>query len=212
MSEEDGSLEELTLQFSGLQITIRRSGTSVSGSAPSGRERPSAVSSSPSASQASTGPLAGERASDSQGRRLGNLSLAEDTLLHASTLDELLAFDLGAHLHLCRGLSAGAPWTPQARIARAFRAGIAARLVLAGVTDYQQASLAVPFRNRCYIVLRCRAYPRGFYTEELATFRRHVPKDSAGRLEQGSVCHAFASRAEATAFAAGAQAPWPAEL
>ena len=110
---------------------------------------------------------------------MGNLSLAEDTLLHASTLDELLAFDLGAHLHLCRGLSAGAPWTPQARIARAFRAGIAARLVLAGVTDYQQASLAVPFRNRCYIVLRCRAYPRGFYTEELATFRRHVPKDSA---------------------------------
>jgi len=166
-----------------------------------------------SVSRASTGPLAGERAPVSHERRLpGNLTVAEDLLLGASTIDELVAFDLGANLHLSRGLSATGAWTAQARIARAYRAGVAARLVLAGVSSYQQASLPLPVRNRCYIVLRCRAWPSGFYTESLAIFRRHVPKDSVGRLERDSVCHAFASRAEATAFAAGAQVPWPAEL
>ncbi|CAE7810303.1 unnamed protein product [Symbiodinium sp. CCMP2592] len=213
-------VEELTLQFSGLQITVRRTPGSVGSSAAESVAPPAAVDqrqpserdSSTSGAQTSTGPLAGEVSPEvrtsSSGLPIDTDS--ENRLLEASTVAELAAHDLGTHRHLASGLATVGSWTPEARIARALRAGIGARLVLAGRTHYQTASLSLPLRNRCYVVLRCEARPEGFYTERLGSFRHFVPKDDRGRLEAGSVCHAFPSRAEAIAFVAAAQRPWPA--
>lgn len=100
-------------------------------------------------------------------------------------------------------------WTGRARLARAFRAGVSAHLVLLG-RDGAVPSPAVPFRNSIYLVLRCHRYPRGFWTSSYKTYIEEVG-DRPG-LEAGSVNHAFASRAEASAYLAGANQQWPREL
>ena len=97
-----------------------------------------------SGAQTSAGPLAGEQPSSSPSYLQGNLTVAEDILLQGSTVPDLLAFDLGTHRHLARGLSSAGEFTPEARVARALRAGTGARLVFAGIGHYQPSSLPLP--------------------------------------------------------------------
>ena len=221
MSVPPDSVEELTLTFAGLQISIRRAPSSSTaaeagvGLAESREDLSADLLPSPptTSSQTVTGPLAGEASSQPPRDRAGGLSSAEEELLRAETVGELVQFDLGANRHLARTLGAVGDWTPEARIARAVRTGIGGYLVLTRVRARPARSPPVPeLRNRCYIVLRCAAYPSGFYTERLGTFRRFVPQDQQGRLEADSISHAFASRSEAVAYIYGARAAWPVEL
>lgn len=108
-----------------------------------------------------------------------------------------------------RGTGTSSEWGPQARIGRAFRAGVVARRQLAG--EYQAGtSPAIPFRNTIYVVLRDRIGGHSFWTHSYGVYGAAV-KDPRGQedFHQESVSHAFASRAEAEAYVAGAGEPWP---
>ena len=100
-------------------------------------------------------------------------------------------------------------WTSRARLGRAFRAGVAARERLLG-RECAIASPTIPFQNSIYIVLRCNSYPQGFWTSSNRAYIE-VVGDRRG-LQPGSIRHALPSRAEATAFLAGAARPWPEEV
>lgn len=100
-------------------------------------------------------------------------------------------------------------WTGRARLARAFRAGVSAHLVLVG-REGAVPSPIVPFRNAVYVVLRCRRFPHGFWTFSYKTYSDEVV-DPTG-FAAGSVSHAFATKAEAAAYIAGANQQWPPEV
>lgn len=99
-------------------------------------------------------------------------------------------------------------WTPSARIARAFAAGLAAKKRLEGIV-HPHAAPGTPCRNSIYIALRAPFRPEGFWTPNYPTYIRLVePRD----FDSGSVSHAFATRAEADAYLLGAARAWPPAL
>ncbi|CAE7351933.1 unnamed protein product, partial [Symbiodinium pilosum] len=69
--------------------------------------------------------------------------------------------------------SLGGGWSSRARIARAIRAGVGAREVLAG-HRLPPSSPSVPAKNRFYIALRTSSRPQGFWTESSRVFFREV--------------------------------------
>ena len=98
---QEAAVEELTLRFSGLEITVRR--TEVGSDYGFDQEPSSSPSSLPSR------PSVEQRSSTAQ-------------VLGAA---ELAALELPEVEHLTRSLrDSGSSWTPRARIARAFRAGV----------------------------------------------------------------------------------------
>eukprot|EP00438_Fugacium_kawagutii_P007581 Skav204925 [mRNA] locus=scaffold526:124833:125429:+ [translate_table: standard] len=135
----------------------------------------------------------------------------EDRIIGATTpeqFESLRLLFLGIFTSRLR--SAGA-WTPQARIARAYRAGIVARRQLGG--QYQGGvSPGTPFRNTVYVVLRAGATGDSFWTSSYAVYLAAVCVEVRNhRFHPDSVSHAFASQAEAAAYLAGAHRQWPAE-
>lgn len=105
-------------------------------------------------------------------------------------------------------------WTPSARIARAFAAGLAAEKRLEGIV-HPHAAPGTPCRNSIYIALRAPFRPEGFWTPNYPTYIRLVePRDRTDRsdFDSGSVSHAFATRAEADAYLLGAARAWPPAL
>lgn len=109
-------------------------------------------------------------------------------------------------------LSASDPdWTPAARIGRAYRAGVLARLRLAGQVPGVD-SLSVPFRNVYYIVLRGAPGAEPCWTLKYSIYLARVggrdPTRQSG-FAQDSISQALPSHAEASAFLAGANQPWP---
>ena len=153
MPGTDPEVDELTLQFAGLTVSIRVSGSraaatslqsSAAASAPSSPAAPTissgySVVSEPASARV---PIAGPPA------QLEQWSF----VLDLSTPAELGALELGPHWDLARGLSADRDWTAQARVGRAFRAGVGARAVLEGLHPLQPASPALPtLRNRFYV-------------------------------------------------------------
>ena len=208
MSGAENSVDRLVLQFSGLRITIEQGEASASAREPSPTGSFILVEGDSAGSQTETGPLA--RGSQASPSRAG--SSPDEAFLDATTLAALGALELGPLARFARGLASVGDWSPAARVARAYRAGLSAKSVLEGRTDYQASSLPVPTRNRIYVVLRCRAEPEGFVTDNFRTFLGRVPKDQVGRLEKFAVCHAFASRSEASAFIEASGRQWPQEL
>ena len=203
MSGPGNSVDRLVLQFSGLRITIEQGEASASAREPSPADFLYAAG-----SQTETGPLVrGSSASPA-----GAGASPDEAFLDAATLAALSALELGPLARFARSLASVGEWSPAARVARAYRAGLSAKAVLEGRTDYQASSLPVPTRNRIYVVARCRAEPQGFVTENFRTFLDRVPKDKVGRLEKFAVCHAFASRSEASAFIEASGRQWPQEL
>ena len=195
MSEQP-LLDRLVLQFGNLRITVENNLQAEQGQ---GREA------STSGSQAETGPLAGGP------DRTAPRSDDQD-FLAATTSTELGALSLGDLRNHLGGLQDCGSWTAEARLALAFRAGLSAFLVVEGARTYQLRSPELSVRNRFYICLQCRRHRDGFWTTSYRTFIRNCPQESNGRLEAGSVSHAFASRAEAACFLEGAQSPWPQQL
>ena len=109
-------------------------------------------------------------------------------------------------------LSASDPdWTPAARIGRAYRAGVLARLRLADQVPGLD-SLSVPFRNVYYIVLRGAPGSEPCWTLKYSIYLDRVggrdPSRNTG-FAQDSISQALPSHAEASAFLAGANQPWP---
>ena len=114
---------------------------------------------------------------------------AENALLDSTTAEGIGACELGPLRSLAAGLAPSGSWTGQSRVARAYRAGLSAFLVLEGAREVQVSSPSLSLRNRFYVCLRSQAYPQGYFTTSYRTFIRHCPHDRDGRLEQGSVSH-----------------------
>ncbi len=116
------------------------------------------------------------------------------------------------YLH-CRLRGSDRTWTAAARLGRAFRAGVIARLHLDGeILGTDCASPSVPYRNSYYLVLRGPDNSPGFWTCSYSIYSSRVLVEERGRglvFEASSVSHAFASHAECTAYLDGAQATWP---
>ena len=211
MSERP-AVDELVVQFRGLRISITSdsdlpAAVSPTASSPAGSF--TLVEAPTEGAQASSGPLAGEAASLPE--ELAEPSVAED-FLAVATPEELEALRLGPYCRLARGLGTVGSWTPRARIARAYRAGVSAGFRLRGDREYIVSSPAFPLRNRLYVVLRCDARPQGFFTDRFRTFEENVRRDRYGRLEHWCICHGIASRSEAEAYVGGAGTEWPQEL
>eukprot|EP00438_Fugacium_kawagutii_P003918 Skav224639 [mRNA] locus=scaffold1918:36700:37287:+ [translate_table: standard] len=102
-------------------------------------------------------------------------------------------------------------WTPAARLARAYRAGVIARLRLSG--EYlPETSLEVPFRNSVYIILRSPAYPEGAWTSQYQAFIAACGGNRTQSFHRDTVCQALPTRAESEAFLLGAHRTWPQQL
>lgn len=114
-----------------------------------------------------------------------------------------------SHL-LGRFRSSDQVWTPAARLARAFKAGLLAHRRLQGEI-VKGAVCGIPNRNTVYIVLRSRDGGAGFWTRDYAIYHRGVFVNIRGQevFDRESISHAFASQAEASAFISGAQVGWP---
>lgn len=136
----------------------------------------------------------------------------EEQALRARTVDQLLELDLQFLSTLWSKLrSTDRVWTPRARVARAFRAGVASRRRLDG--EYCEASSpAVPFRNQIYIILRATTLRHGGWTEDYSKYIDIVGSSSQPGFEASSVSHSFASQTEADAYLAGARRPWPPQI
>ena len=135
----------------------------------------------------------------------------EDHLLSCTAPRELHLVDLGPHARFVGRLSRGASdWTCEARIARAVRAGVAARHRRGRAPPV--SSPQIPFPNRYYVGLCCDLYPQGFWCTSYALYAAAIRGRDGARFAAGSASHAFATLAEASAYLAGAQAPWPAKL
>ena len=123
----------------------------------------------------------------------------------------LEALPLGFLHYLVVKLRSGAPgWSPKARIARAFRAGVLAGKRLSGDTP-EESSPSIPLRNIYYICLRSAGGAPGFWTCDYGGYIRAVGSAEGG-FDSRSVSHSFPTRAESEAFLVGAKRPWPPAL
>ena len=102
-------------------------------------------------------------------------------------------------------------WTPRARLARAFRAGVSAARVCRGAFHRQAKSPSIPFDNFIYVVLDCPKFPGGFCTTSFALYIELVTGEGAD-FDPTSVSHSFPTCVETIAFLQGAQRQWPVEL
>ena len=206
MHSGSGEIEEITVLLAGLEITIiaRPAGSSTNtpiliGSATSASPTPRIVSNRPVSVVDHI--LGFDPVSQSLSNRV----------LRASTPATLAGLPLSFLDHLSSRLRSSHPeWTAKARIARAFKAGLVARLRLEG--QYSElSSEGVPFRSSSYIVLRCPNYPDGFWTANYTTYSQQV-FTPAREFHPNSISHGFATQAEGEAYLVGAGRPWPTRL
>ena len=136
-----------------------------------------------------------------------SLSSAELTSLYNS-LEAAIPALPSRCVHACRALT-GSGSSPEARATRAWVAGHWARLVLADSVPTPRPSPKLPtaIRPRIYIVLRASAFEGAARFSSFNAF-----KSAVGPLENSStVCHAFASLAEAEVYCEAAGFDLPAE-
>ena len=198
----DEDIRELTVQLRRCSVTAQIEPSEASASA-SRQDLPAASDGEPVRARV---PLAGSTSTP---------TVLEDDLrvLDLSSPTELGAIDLG-HLNSLAGSlgTCSGGWPARARLGRAYRAGLSARLVVQGRFDYQQASAALDVRNKFYVCLRCSKRPSGLRTSSARIYFANISGPSGERFCPTSVSHAFSSKAEVVVFLAGAQATWPEEL
>jgi hypothetical protein len=206
MSERaDPLVDELTIALGDLEVTVRRR-PGATGRAESPEDE---------AFELVTDPGAAEPDRTPGYPRDEQLATAEPDLetriLQATTAEQLGEFDLAALRPLVRRLrSANAEWTAQARIVRAYRAGLAAKNKLAGRWGISApASPEIPYAVRYYIVLRGRRGAPPFWTYNRLRFFDRVGGPEGRGIAYGVVCQGLPSQAEADAFLLGAEQPWP---
>lgn len=190
----DSEVETVTVLIAGLELTI--SARRLTASGPTSVE----VTSVPSAE--------GAAASANPHSISENL---EDQSIRARTAGALanlpLSFLSGYRTRL-RGTDP--VWTAQARIGRAFRAGVIARRQLAGNIQEGQ-SQGIPFRNAIYVVLRDRDQNGAFWTSSYQVYARAVFLEGIDVFGSNSISHAFPSQAEAEVYCVAARTQWPPE-
>ena len=193
------SVEELTLRFGDLElgINVRRA------QSPSGDSSTWEV-----VTHADSSGAGSVTASHTRLRVSDNLVTQTLTAVSAQELSDLPLDFLD---HLTNKLRGGdSAWTPQARIGRAFKAGVVASLRLEG--QYSDLKVpTVPYRNSVYIILRAAALEQGGWTPNYGTYIRAVGAQTPSRhdFDDYSISHSFATRAEGEAYLAGAGKAWP---
>lgn len=203
MQEGDQTeVQELTFQFSNLQINIRVSVTPTSGVTASGSGDPVVTS-----SVTHRGPQ-----DEEYHEHFPFTEELEEQTLAAATPGQLAELPLVFLRGLESRLRGGDPsWTSRARLARAFRAGLAARLRLDGITC-PVASPSIPFRNSYYIILRSPDLPRGGWTSDYGRFIARTGRSYDRDFSSTCVCHAFATRTEVEAYLVGSRRVWPPQI
>ena len=186
MSEPDSDLDSLTVLFAGLELTIRR--------------RPGVTR---AASVADFELVEPSTASPPRSTR--------DDIFAAYTADQLSSLRIPELDSLARRLTGtGSGWTGFARVARAYRAGLGARLHLSGGVQVNSPPIT-GLRNTYFIVLRSPACEEGFWTRSSRTYAAAVAERGPQRRSFDPLCtgHSFASQAEAEAYLLGAERQWP---
>ena len=212
MQSEDTDLESVTLRIANLEIAIsvrvvepgiysRESlGLHIS---PSRRAAPSTA-----ASAAASSPV---------GRPTGAFEIdeaLEELAIRAETPQLCAALPLGFVAHLVSRLR-GQPssgWAPQARIGRAFRAGVIAARRLRGELRPERSPSLPNLRNSFYICLRGGGVESPFWTSSYSTYVARTRERSTTNFADEAVSHAFPTQAESSAFLAGARSEWPQEV
>ena len=201
----DPAVDELTIALGDLQVTVRR------------RQGATGRAASPVDEEFELVSEAGGPAEPDRTRTLQNAPAAhaepdlDERILQATTAAQFAGFDIPALRPLVRQLrSPHTEWTTQARIIRAFRAGLAARNKLAGRWGPSApTSPEVPFAARFYGVLRGRRGGAPFWTNSRNRFFEQVEDPDRRGFAYGVVCQGLPSQAEADAFLLGSGQPWP---
>ncbi|CAL1141466.1 unnamed protein product, partial [Cladocopium goreaui] len=132
-------------------------------------------------------------------------------LVGACTPEQLLDLDLSPLESWVPRLSACGEWSPLARLGRGLRAGVAARIRLSGESTAVCESPRLAVQNRTYVVLRAAPPHASGWTTSYNIYVSKVRGSAGERFHRDSVSHAFASRAEASAYVLGAGCSWPPE-
>ena len=208
MSQASGSsVDELTIALGDLQVTVRRrQGATDRASSPCEDEDEFELVTDPRTAEPARPPATGRDTSPATAEP----DLAE-RILQATSAAEFAEFDIPALRPLVRRLrSLHVEWTAQARIVRAYRAGLAARNKLAGRWGLSAPpSPEVPYAVRYYVVLRGRRGAAPFWTYNRLRFFDRVGGPDGRGIAYGVVCQGLPSQAEADAFLLGADQAWP---
>eukprot|EP00438_Fugacium_kawagutii_P013019 Skav214734 [mRNA] locus=scaffold3176:39423:40037:+ [translate_table: standard] len=200
-TEASDPVESITVHLAGLEVTV------------TARRVGAASSVGPGTESDASGPEVSRPVWTSQPGLRAFPQALESQALAAITPSAFAALDLRClriehRLHIT-----SSEWTPAARLGRAFKAGLLARLHLDHESAFEE-SPAIPFRNQIYIVLRgsseglaCWTRSHSVYTDRVFVLQGRV-RDFASE----SVSHAFASQAEGSAYLAGARVTWPSEV
>ena len=183
MSTEDRDIDSITLRVAGLEIEVRRA-------------------------RGSTEPDLGFEVVEPPSEASAEQTL-DQAVLDATTPGALQALDLPHLEPFARALTSCGEWSAQARVARAYRAGLSAR-------QCQDQSLYCPLpsptlpglKNCIYIILTTPKFRR---EAGLASIAYSLPPfgGQRGRLDKKALCHAFASQAETDSYLSGAGRRWP---
>ena len=222
MSQES-DVAEILFQFEGLTISVRRNSDSTQLSSPprsagsgsvfghSPQRASFARSSGPARSEASWS-LPPSSDPGPEGERAEPWSDQwRSALVGACTPAQLLELDLSPVDSWVPRLSACGEWSPFARLGRALRAGVAARVRLSGQSTAVCESPRLTAQNRIYVVLRAAPHHPAGWTGCYNIYISKVRGGAGEKFHRDSVSHAFASRAEASAYILGAGSSWPPE-
>lgn len=141
------------------------------------------------------------------------------SLAAATSREELAQLDLQPLADLVREsrISDSGVWTAELRVARAFRSGYLGRCAInldqTEVPD--PIAFQLPSSLRLHVVLRCPAYPNGFWSEKSRPFLELVgnPTGKYPASPPTSVFGSFYSKSEAKAYLRGAgRIGWPPQL
>lgn len=104
-------------------------------------------------------------------------------------------------------------WSARARLARAYRAGLQAREVLADLRRCVAGSPGLPAGQQGpshYVVLRSSVAPQGAWTSSYSTYW-YLAADPLNprRFDPRGLSHSFLSEQESTAYLVGADRAWP---
>ena len=222
MSQES-DVAEILFQFEGLTISVKRNSDSTQLSSPprstglgsgfghSPQGASLARSSGPARSDSSWTVPSGSDPGPEGERAEPWSSQWRAELVGACTPEQLLDLDLSPLESWVPRLSACGEWSPLARLGRGLRAGVAARIRLSGESTAVCESPRLAVQNRIYVVLRAAPRHASGWTTSYSIYVSKVRGSAGERFHRDSVSHAFASRAEASAYVLGAGCSWPPE-
>ena len=114
---------------------------------------------------------------------------AENALLDSTTAEGIGACELGPLRSLAAGLAPSGSWTGQSRVARAYRAGLSAFLVLEGAREVQVSSPSLSLRNRFLRVSAIPGLPAGLLHNQLSHFSFGIARTIGTAAWNNQACH-----------------------